>query len=124
MVLKVTTKVLSTLSFQISRHFNRLHRVKPYAYDREGFAKGYDAVCALLTQILNSTLEILAGFDVKLLLMRCAGTSAVDVNAAKDLGITVTRTCLLPLKAIAERNGSCTLLLAVVFTVVTSEFAK
>ncbi len=42
------------------------------------------------------TLEI-AGFDVKLLLMRCAGFGAIDVNAAKDLGITVTRVpALLP----------------------------
>ncbi len=35
--------------------------------------------------------------------MRCAGFDAVGVNAlAKDLGITVTRTCLLTPEAIAE----------------------
>ena len=68
-----------------------------------GFAKGYDAVCAFVNADASIlTLEILAGFDVKLLLMRCAGFDAVDVNAAKDLGITVTRVPAYSPEAIAE----------------------
>ena len=58
-------------------------------------ARGYDAVCAL-------TLEILAGFGVKLLLMRCAGFDAVNVAVAKDLGMTVTRVPAYSPEAIAE----------------------
>ena len=68
-----------------------------------GFAKGYDAVCAFVNADASIlTLEILAGFDVKLLLMRCAGFDAVDVTAAKDLGITVTRVPAYSPEAIAE----------------------
>jgi len=46
-----------------------------------GFAKGYDAVCAFVNADASIlTLEILAGFDVKLLLMRCAGFVALAAN--------------------------------------------
>ena len=54
-------------------------------------ARGYDAVCAFVNANVGAlTLEVLAGLGVKLVLMRCAGFDAVNVNMAKDLGITVT----------------------------------
>ena len=66
-------------------------------------ARGYDAVCAFVNADAGAmTLEILAGFDVKLLLMRCAGFDAVNVAVAKDLGMQVTRVPAYSPEAIAE----------------------
>ena len=66
-------------------------------------ARGYDAVCAFVNAEANAmTLEILRGFDVQLVLMRCAGFDAVNVPVAKDLGITVTRVPAYSPEAIAE----------------------
>ena len=46
-------------------------------------ARGYDAVCAFVNADAGAmTLEILAGFGVKLVLMRCAGFAAVNVPVA------------------------------------------
>ena len=48
-------------------------------------ARGYDGVCAFVNADAGAmTLEILAGFGVKLLLMRCAGFDAVNVPVAQD----------------------------------------
>ena len=66
-------------------------------------ARGYDAVCAFVNAEANAmTLEILRGFDVQLVLMRCAGFDAVNVPVAKDLGMTVTRVPAYSPEAIAE----------------------
>ena len=66
-------------------------------------AQGYDAVCAFVNADASiMTLEILAGFGAKLVLMRCAGFDAVNVEAAKDLGIKVTRVPAYSPEAIAE----------------------
>lgn len=67
-------------------------------------ARGYDAVCAFVNSDANAmALEILRGFDVKLVLMRSAGYDAVNVPVAKDLGITVTRVPAYSPEAIAEQ---------------------
>lgn len=66
-------------------------------------ARGYDAVCAFVNADVHAmTLEILSGFGVKLVLMRCAGFDAVDVDMAKSLGIKVTRVPAYSPEAIAE----------------------
>ena len=66
-------------------------------------ARGYDAVCAFVNADAGAmTLEILAGFGVKLLLMRCAGFDAVNVPVAEDLGMRVTRVPAYSPEAIAE----------------------
>ncbi len=66
-------------------------------------ANGYDAVCGFVNSKINAfALEILAGFGVNLVLMRCAGFDAVNVNVAKDLGITVMRVPGYSPEAIAE----------------------
>ncbi len=66
-------------------------------------ARGYDAVCAFVNADVHAmTLEILAGFGVKMVLMRCAGFDAVDVEMAKALGIKVTRVPAYSPEAIAE----------------------
>ena len=66
-------------------------------------ARGYDAVCAFVNADAGAmTLEILAGFGVKLVLMRCAGFDAVNVPVAKDLGMKVTRVPAYSPYAVAE----------------------
>ena len=66
-------------------------------------ARGYDAVCAFVNADCGAmTIEILAGFGVKLLLMRCAGFDAVNVAVAQDLGMRVTRVPAYSPEAIAE----------------------
>lgn len=67
------------------------------------FAQGYDAVCAFVNADAGAmTLEILAELNVKLLLMRCAGFDAVNVEAAKELGLRVVRVPAYSPEAIAE----------------------
>ncbi|MDO4539236.1 MAG: NAD(P)-dependent oxidoreductase, partial [Coriobacteriales bacterium] len=74
-------------------------------------AKGYDAVCAFVNANINAmAVEILAGFGVKHILMRCAGFDAVDANMAKALGVTVTNVPAYSPEAIAEHAmaiGQC-----------------
>lgn len=66
-------------------------------------ARGYDAICAFVNSDCGAmTLEILAGFGIKLVLMRCAGFDAVNVAVAKDLGMKVTRVPAYSPEAIAE----------------------
>lgn len=66
-------------------------------------AKGYDAVCAFVNSNLGAmSLEILAGLGIKLILMRCAGFDAVNLETAKRLGIKVLRVPGYSPEAIAE----------------------
>lgn len=66
-------------------------------------ARGYDSVCAFVNADVGAmTLEILAGFGVRLILMRCAGYDVVNVPVATDLGIHVTRVPAYSPEAIAE----------------------
>ncbi len=66
-------------------------------------AKGYDAVCAFVSSdVSGDILEGLAQNDIKLVLMRCAGFNNVDVDKAKELGITVLRVPGYSPEAVAE----------------------
>ncbi|EFL44041.1 4-phosphoerythronate dehydrogenase [Fannyhessea vaginae PB189-T1-4] len=66
-------------------------------------AKGYDAVCAFVNSDISAmALEVLRGLGVKLILMRCAGFDAVNVDFAASLGIKVTRVPAYSPEAIAE----------------------
>ena len=66
-------------------------------------AQGYDAVCAFVNaDISPMTLEILRGLGVGLVLMRCAGFDAVNVDYAKQVGMKVTRVPAYSPEAIAE----------------------
>lgn len=66
-------------------------------------AKGYDAVCAFVSSDLGkNTLEVLADQNVKLLLMRCAGFNNVDLETAKEKGITILRVPGYSPEAVAE----------------------
>lgn len=66
-------------------------------------ARGYDAVCAFVTSILNEVvLEKLHACGVKLVLLRCAGFNNVDLKAAKEQEITVLRVPGYSPEAVAE----------------------
>ena len=55
-------------------------------------AKGYDAICAFVSADVGAeTLQTLHDCGVNIVLMRCAGFNNVDVEKAKELGMTVKR---------------------------------
>ncbi len=66
-------------------------------------AQGYKAVCAFVNADVSAmTLEVLRGLGVELVLMRCAGFDAVNVDVAKAVGMRVTRVPAYSPEAIAE----------------------
>ncbi|ADK67665.1 D-isomer specific 2-hydroxyacid dehydrogenase NAD-binding protein [Olsenella uli DSM 7084] len=66
-------------------------------------AQGYEAVCAFVNADVSAmTLEVLRGLGVGLVLMRCAGFDAVNVDFAKQVGMRVTRVPAYSPEAIAE----------------------
>ncbi|MBE5882485.1 MAG: 2-hydroxyacid dehydrogenase [Lachnospiraceae bacterium] len=66
-------------------------------------AKGYDGVCAFVSSdVGGNVLHALSDSGVKLVLMRCAGFNNVDIDAAKEYGITVLRVPGYSPEAVAE----------------------
>lgn len=68
-------------------------------------AQSYDAVCGFVNDIISGeTLKILAQHQIKLLLLRCAGYNNVDLEAAKNYGITVLNVPSYSPEAVAEHT--------------------
>ena len=66
-------------------------------------AKGYDAVCAFVSSDLSApVLEVLHEEGVGLILLRCAGFNNVNLEKAKELGLTVLRVPGYSPEAVAE----------------------
>jgi D-lactate dehydrogenase len=66
-------------------------------------AKGAQTVCIFVNDVANrAVLEQLAGSGVGLVGLRCAGFNNVDLNAAKELGLAVTRVPSYSPHAVAE----------------------
>ena len=66
-------------------------------------AKGYDAVCIFVNdECPRAAVETLKECGVKLILLRCAGFNNVDLQAAKECGITVSRVPAYSPYAVAE----------------------
>ncbi len=66
-------------------------------------AHGFDAVCAFVNDKLNrETLSQLAEMDIRMIALRCAGFNNVDLDAAKDLDITIVRVPAYSPHAVAE----------------------
>jgi D-lactate dehydrogenase len=66
-------------------------------------AKNAHAVCVFVNDQLNRPcLELLAKLGVKLVALRCAGFNNVDIKAAKELKLTVTRVPVYSPHAVAE----------------------
>lgn len=68
-------------------------------------AKGAQAVCIFVNDVVNrSCLEILAQVGVRLIALRCAGYNNLDLAAAKDLNLRVTRVPAYSPHAVAEHT--------------------
>jgi D-lactate dehydrogenase len=66
-------------------------------------AEGSDAICAFVNDVLNKkVIAELAKLNIKLIAMRCAGYNNVDLEAAKQNGITVLRVPAYSPYAVAE----------------------
>src|SRR5688572_22613198 len=71
--------------------------------DTAATAKGAEAVCVFVNDRLDrDCLEALVANGVKLVALRCTGFNNVDLTAAKELGITVTRVPVYSPYAVAE----------------------
>jgi D-lactate dehydrogenase len=68
-------------------------------------AEGAQAVCVFVNDVLNrEVLERLAGSGIRLVALRCAGFNNVDLEAAKELGIAITRVPSYSPHAVAEHT--------------------
>lgn len=68
-------------------------------------AKGAEAVCIFVNDVADrACLEILAKEGVKLIALRCAGYNNIDLVAAKDLNLKVTRVPSYSPHAVAEHT--------------------
>lgn len=68
-------------------------------------AKGAEAVCIFVNDIVDRPcLEILAQAGVNLIALRCAGYNNLDLTAAKDLNLRVTRVPAYSPHAVAEHT--------------------
>ncbi|MEM7643274.1 MAG: 2-hydroxyacid dehydrogenase [Pseudomonadota bacterium] len=75
------------------------------AADTAMLAQDVDAVCAFVNDDLDaSTLQVLAGQGVRLILMRCAGFNNVDVGEAEKLGLAIGRVPAYSPHAVAEHT--------------------
>jgi D-lactate dehydrogenase len=68
-------------------------------------ANGAQAVCVFVNDVVNcEILERLAGSEIRLVALRCAGFNNVDLDAAKKLGVSVTRVPSYSPHAVAEHT--------------------
>ncbi|MCI8582198.1 MAG: HPr family phosphocarrier protein [Dorea sp.] len=66
-------------------------------------AEGFDAVCVFVNDnVSRPVVEKLHKYGVRLILLRCAGFNNVDLEAARDCGITVLRVPAYSPYAVAE----------------------
>lgn len=66
-------------------------------------ARGYDAVCAFVSSdVGKDVIHQLNSVGISLILMRCAGFNNVDLDAAKECGMTVLRVPGYSPEAVAE----------------------
>jgi D-lactate dehydrogenase len=68
-------------------------------------AEGAQAVCVFVNDVVNrDVLERLAGSGARLVALRCAGFNNVDLDAAKELGVAITRVPSYSPHAVAEHT--------------------
>jgi D-lactate dehydrogenase len=68
-----------------------------------GLTKGFDAACVFVNDQLNrEVIAALSEHQLKLIALRCAGFNNVDLEAARDYGLTVLRVPAYSPEAVAE----------------------
>lgn len=68
-------------------------------------AKGYEALCLFVNDIADQAiLKALHNQGVRHIALRCAGFNNVDLNAAKNLGISISRVPAYSPEAVAEHS--------------------
>ncbi|MFT3991004.1 MAG: 2-hydroxyacid dehydrogenase [Luteolibacter sp.] len=68
-------------------------------------AEGADAVCVFVNDVLDrGVIEELAAFGIRHVALRCAGFNNVDLDAAKEHGLSVTRVPAYSPHAVAEHT--------------------
>ena len=68
-------------------------------------ADGAQAVCVASNDVVNrEVLERLAGSGARLVALRCAGFNNIDLDAARELGVTITRVPSYSPHAVAEHT--------------------
>lgn len=66
-------------------------------------AQGYEAICCFVDDDVNTlVLYQLASYGVKLILLRCTGSNNVNLEVAKETGITVMRVASYSPHSVAE----------------------
>ena len=67
------------------------------------YAEGFDGICGFVSSDLSRpVLERLHKYKIKLILLRCAGFNNIDLDAAKEFGMTVMRVPGYSPEAVAE----------------------
>lgn len=83
--------------------FNFIFKKEPLNQDTVHIAKNADAICIFVNDIADkTTLEYLAKYNIKLILLRCAGFNNIDIITAEKLGITIARVPEYSPYAVAE----------------------
>jgi D-lactate dehydrogenase len=101
-----STKNFERDSFDLANRAHG-HEVSWYRESLAGhnaaIAAGFPAVCAFVTDRLDRpTLSTLSKGGTRLILLRCAGFDNVDMNAVRELGMTVMRVPAYSPNAVAE----------------------
>ncbi len=77
----------------------------PLNEETVGLAKGYQAVCVFVNDVLNKTVvEKLGEYGIELIALRCAGFNNVDLDAAEKAGIKVVRVPAYSPYSVAEHT--------------------
>jgi D-lactate dehydrogenase len=75
----------------------------PLNRDTVNLVQGFEAVCVFVNdKIDRPVLKKLLEYEIKLVALRCAGFNNVELEAAKELGITVVRVPAYSPEAVAE----------------------
>ncbi|KLT65642.1 2-hydroxyacid dehydrogenase [Pedobacter sp. BMA] len=73
--------------------------------DSAGLAQGFDAVCLFVNDKGDAkVLSALAGYGIKLILLRCAGFNNIDLDFAEEMCIKILRVPAYSPEAVAEHT--------------------
>ncbi|REA62790.1 2-hydroxyacid dehydrogenase [Dyadobacter luteus] len=105
--MRIATFSTQSYDRQFLDQFNTGHEIKyfelPLNEQTASLTKGFDAVCIFVNDTANKeVINILSQNGIKLIVLRCAGFNNVDLPAAKEENITVTRVPAYSPEAVAE----------------------